>query len=272
MHKNLFSSRTIDVALIGCGGSGSQMLTGLGRMNRALTELGIANLKVCVYDPDQVSPSNIGRQLFSAGDIGHNKAEVLVNRINAFFGTDWKAVPEAFHKGNQQDSGPIYGDKLIISCVDTKAARKQIYECSGSQKGYWLDLGNDNHTGQAILGNMKYAKMSWRERKRLALLPCVADLFPEIIDTSTPEDDSPSCSLADALEKQDLMVNQIVVTHALELLWQLLRDGEIAVHGFFFDAKAFRVQPMKVDAEAWKRYLKNARDYRKAAEMRTAQE
>src|SRR3569833_773725 len=86
-------SRTVDVHLVGCGGNGSQMLTGLTRQNQAITTLGHRGLSVVVHDPDTVSEANMGRQLFSAADIGQYKAIALTHRINAFFGLDWQAEP-----------------------------------------------------------------------------------------------------------------------------------------------------------------------------------
>ena len=42
-------------------------------------------LKMCIrdrYDPDIVTEANIGRQLFGPSDLGQNKAQCLVTRIN----------------------------------------------------------------------------------------------------------------------------------------------------------------------------------------------
>lgn len=265
MHKNLFFGKTIHIRLIGAGGSGSQMLTGLARMNQALRSLQLGELQVVVYDPDTVSTANIGRQLFAPADVGQNKAQVLVNRLNAYFGTDWEAVPERY--GPEESRVNYQDSKLFISCVDTRAARADIYAAIRKDAAYWLDLGNSSHTGQAILGNADFATSSWPRRKKYGLLPCVADCYPEMVDTRLAEDNVPSCSLAEALEKQDLMVNQVVVTHALELLWQLLREGEIAYQGFFFDAKAFRLQPLRADREAWEPLVRRAKRQKAASQQ-----
>ena len=261
IHTYLLSKeyrRTLNIALIGAGGTGSQMLTGLARMAVALRSLQLENVHVTVYDPDTVSTANVGRQLFSSADVGLPKAAVLVNRINAYFGFAWDAVHATYHR----DTAPNTSDQIVISCVDSRRARKEIYAAIQDQPRYWLDLGNGNHSGQAVLGNSDYASRRPSERKKYTLLPTVADLFPEILDDQLPEDDAPSCSLAEALHKQDLMVNQVVATHALELLWQLLRHGEIQNHGFFFNAKAFSMQPIPVDKQVWDRYLKQAKKTR----------
>ena len=81
----------VTVHVIGAGGTGSQVATNLARMDMALRALGHPGLHVTVFDPDTVSEANIGRQLFSASEIGLNKAVVLVTRINRFFGGTWTA-------------------------------------------------------------------------------------------------------------------------------------------------------------------------------------
>ena len=266
-HKFLLDKtyrHTLNIALVSAGGTGSQMLTGLARMAIALRSLRIEDLHVTVYDPDKVSTANVGRQLFSSSDVGLPKASVLVNRINAYFGFSWDAVQSVFC----QDAKNSPTAHIVISCVDTRSARKEIYDGIQNRPCYWLDLGNSNHSGQAVLGNSDYATRRLSERKKYTLLPTVADMFPEILDGQLPADDAPSCSLAEALHKQDLMVNQVVATHALELLWQLLRHREIQNHGFFFNAKAFSMQPIPVDKLVWDRYLKQAK---KARQRTTSQ-
>ena len=86
----------VTVNLIGAGGTGSQVLTCLARLDVTLRALGHPGLSVTLYDPDIVSGTNIGRQLFSDSDIGLNKAKCLITRVNNFFGNDWKAEPRPY--------------------------------------------------------------------------------------------------------------------------------------------------------------------------------
>ena len=81
----------VTVNIIGAGGTGSQVLTGMARLDVTLRALGHPGLFVTVYDPDIVTDANIGRQLFGPSDLGLNKSQCLVTRINNFFGNDWKA-------------------------------------------------------------------------------------------------------------------------------------------------------------------------------------
>jgi len=237
---------TVEVALVGCGGSGSIMLTELTKIDKAMRELGHpGGLHVTVYDPDTVSESNIGRQNFYAPDKGKNKAVVLVDRVNKCCGVDWKAVPDYFPpKGYNRPN-------FIIGCVDTRKARRQIAAFAGNAS-YWLDMGNGLSTGQVILGEP--LRNGETPKTRPMRLPTVVDLYPDLLDESVPEDEVPTCSLAEALEKQDLFVCRTVVTFAANLLWNLFRKGGLDNHGHFINLDTGMVTALPVDPEVWKRF------------------
>lgn len=244
--------RQVSVALVGCGGSGSQVLTGLARLDRALRALGHpGGLAVTAWDPDRVSEANVGRQLFAPADVGHYKSIVLTHRVNLWYGLSWKAEPQEY---TAQESSQI-----VVSCVDTAKARREIgglMDLRYNRPLYWLDLGNREQDGQVILGELSPQRVQVKDPdgtwNRVALadrqpkLPTVLELFPELRDETQPEDDRPSCSLAEALETQDLFVNQAVATWALQLLWRLFRDGQLESHGYFINLAAGRVAPLPV--------------------------
>jgi PRTRC genetic system ThiF family protein len=88
----------IDMILVGCGGTGCQILTGLAKINHAVKALGHrTGLRVITVAPDTVSPSNIGRQTFSPVDINSNKARIFTETVNRWYGTDWLHIPELFN-------------------------------------------------------------------------------------------------------------------------------------------------------------------------------
>lgn len=242
------------IVLIGAGGTGSQVLTGLARLHTALLARGQPGLEVTVCDPKPVTEATIGRQLFAPADIGRNKAEVLVHRLNLFFGLTWQACPENFNS----NFGTVHMDPILISCVDTRKARASIMAWCKSGFGgkgnhraysYLLDCGNGLHDGQVLLGQ----RPCGRKAERKTRLPHPYRLFPDLIDKSKPEDNTPSCSLLEALEKQSLFINQLVATHALQLLANLLLDGGTDHCGVFFNARTGRSHPLPVDPDHWKR-------------------
>jgi molybdopterin/thiamine biosynthesis adenylyltransferase len=67
-------------------------------MNQALIALNHPGLMVSVFDDDTVTRANLGRQLFTTAELGLHKSVALINRINRFFGTNWKAVTEKYDK------------------------------------------------------------------------------------------------------------------------------------------------------------------------------
>jgi PRTRC genetic system ThiF family protein len=114
------------VNLIGAGGTGSQFLTALARINYSLIALNHPGLMVRVFDDDKVEEANLGRQLFSSAELGLYKAVALVNRINLFFGTNWKAIPERYDATILKDEPELAMAEITISCVDTVSARFEI--------------------------------------------------------------------------------------------------------------------------------------------------
>lgn len=247
-----FLSNRFSIALVGVGGTGSHMLSGLARLHTALLALGHGGFSVDVFDPDRVTESNVGRQLFSPADVGQFKASILVHRTNLFYGLNWNAHARKFTSQIARDRYSRTHD-IVISCVDTKAARRSIHRVARSchDRRYWLDLGNDARTGQVVLGEVESGKRA--RNKEARRLPTVLELFPEMSRKDSQEDLTPSCSLAESLERQDLFINQTVATFALDLLWQLLRRGGIDHHGAFINLTTGRVTPLPIDPEAWQR-------------------
>ena len=111
--KNGFHTNPVKINLVGVGGGGSLVLSGLVRLHLAMKSLGHPyGLDVEVWDPDRVSPANIGRQLFAASEVGLNKAEALVNRYNLGLALNWKAHAERYRFTRTFD--------ILIACVDSR--------------------------------------------------------------------------------------------------------------------------------------------------------
>jgi len=243
----------ITVVLIGAGGTGSQVLSCLGRMNTALNMLGHPGLFVTVYDPDVVTPSNMGRQLFTEQDAGLNKSACLVTRINRFFGTDWDSVSEKY--GGQAAN-------IVITCTDNISSRLYVHEVfhvkhEGSRyfqpyekKMYWLDFGNSRTTGQVVLGSLEIKQPVSEKFKTVSRLPFVTELFDySIIDE---KESGPSCSLAEALQKQDLFINSTLAQLGCDLLWKLFRECMIEYNGIFLNLDTMKINPLKIRNETQK--------------------
>ena len=240
----------IIVCLIGAGGTGSQVLTGLARMSHSLQQLGHAGFQVSLWDDDFITDANRGRQLFAECEVGLSKATALITRTNRFFGTAWKAIEKPFTADTATGRNAIY-----ISCVDTAAARFGIAEILNDldlsthrtdTPRYWMDFGNSRDTGQVILSTIGNIRQPVSEKfLPVGILPQVTSEFSELLKAGDTED-LPSCSLAEALEKQDLFINSVLSQMGCSLLWQLLRQGLTLERGFFLNLGNFRSQPLAV--------------------------
>lgn len=240
-----YLDRNVSVVLIGCGGNGSQMLTGLARLNHAITALGHPGLDVIAFDPDTVSEANMGRQMFSPADVGLSKSVVLVNRVNQFFGLDWDARAVAF--GERECNG--LHNTIVIMCVDSAKARATIADGLRLRRfnGYLLDLGNRASDGQVVFGQLPLDTHVVPDKTAQDRLPSPYALLPELVDITRPDDDTPSCGLAEALERQELFVNQAIVTPALAILWEFFRHGQLTWHGAFVNLKTGHTRPLLVE-------------------------
>lgn len=245
-HEYLLNPRhRVTVNLIGAGGTGSQVIGGLARIDYALYKLGHFGLNVTIYDDDIVTEANIGRQLFSSSDIGRSKAEVLATRINTFYGLDWKAIPERF-------TGDVPAN-IIITCVDNAASRieigKKLRGCRGGYDEnlllYWLDFGNQVDRGQVVLGTLcPISQPKSEQAQTVKSMKCVDQLFK--LAKVKDEDSGPSCSLAEALSKQDLFINSCIAQIGCDLLWKMFREGCVTNQGAYISLKNMIVNPIRL--------------------------
>ncbi|MBB4036588.1 PRTRC genetic system ThiF family protein [Dysgonomonas hofstadii] len=237
----------VTVAVVGCGGTGSQVLSCLARMNQGLMSLGHPGLHVIAYDDDIVTHANIGRQLFSETEIGLNKAIALVTRINRFYGTAWKAIDKKYDSKNHSN--------IIITCVDNVKSRLEISKYLTTlrshfyppfiQPYYWLDFGNTVNSGQVILGTVTDIKQPTSEQtETVASLPLVTKRFS--LQKVKEEDSGPSCSLAEAISKQDMFINSTLAQLGCNLLWKLFREGMVDYSGLYLNLQTMNVNPIPV--------------------------
>ena len=109
LPPDLLRHRAVRILVVGAGGTGSAIVMGLPYLDQAMRAWGHRyGLEVALMDADQVSETNCVRQPFSTSDIGQNKATVLINRINLFWGTNWSAIPNSFSRSLlRPQPGPV---------------------------------------------------------------------------------------------------------------------------------------------------------------------
>ena len=243
----------VQVLVIGCGGSGSELVDSLARLHHVMLALGHpAGLEVTLCDHDVVEASNVGRQRFIAADIGLNKAQVLASRYNLAYGMKWKAIPTRFDAVNTE----IDDVDVLITCVDKAALRVEIarkhtsignkYRYIRNRDAIWIDSGNGATTAQVIFGHLWTVDPKDDEVR----LPNVYALFPNLVDVS--DDEAPSCSAAESLRRQEFGINRIAVDAAMfPLLSRLLTKGTLDICGVFVDMPAGTMAPIRIDPVAW---------------------
>lgn len=245
----------VSVNVIGAGGTGSQVVTSLARIDASLKALNHPGLHVTVYDPDTVSEANIGRQLFNEADLEQNKAIALVTRINHFFGTDWKAETGCYPvNATKPEEAPTAN--FTITCTDNVRSRLGVWrllkKCREINRTdyrtplYWMDFGNSRKAGQVVIGNVR--KKIKQPSSEIYMPVSTMEVITEYTNYSKvkEEDSGPSCSLAQALDKQDLFVNSILAQLGCDIIWQMFREGIMPYRGLYLNLSTLRVNPIPV--------------------------
>lgn len=234
VHKYIQSNvHALSVVVVGAGGTGSVLLQHLARIHMSLRAQGKKGLMVSCIDGDKVEAHNPGRQLYTPGDVGRYKCVVMIERINRFYGTPWEAIPAMFNRSIHNENNILPGN-ILISCTDNVQARKDIDAYLREMfilrvqeqydNHYWIDTGNGRYTGQVILGSVRHS------------LPTCVELFPDMAKREK-KSKNVSCSLAEALEGQDLFVNPMVAMVASQLVWNITQEAKLDWTAAFINLK-----------------------------------
>lgn len=91
----------------------------------------------------------------------------------------------------------------------------------------------------------------WQARRKMAWIPNVYQLYPELAVIEDRQPREPSCSAAEALTRQWLPINRLVADLMQSLLWTLFRQGCLDHHGAFVHLDTLSVQPLRADPQVW---------------------
>jgi hypothetical protein len=92
-----------------------------------------------------------------------------------------------------------------------------------------MDPFPTNQTDDTI-GNVK--QLASKKYRAISMLPLTTDEFRQLLENAD-EGNVSSCSLAEALTKQDLFINSASANLGASLLWCMFREGMIANTGSF---------------------------------------
>jgi PRTRC genetic system ThiF family protein len=215
--------------LVGCGGTGSWLAPSVARIARLQRDQG-RQVEVIFYDNDHVEAKNIPRQNFCDAELGRNKAVTLAARFSAAWGVEIAAVPRKFTAPSLwMDHNAL---TILIGCVDNAAARKAIaVRLSHNDSVWWLDCGNDESSGQVIVGSMtvwpKLAGAFTPSCKICKRLPAPSLVAPDLLDPRPEElvEAKRSCAEIQMANVQSLAVNQMVASVATDYLLRLVGGG-----------------------------------------------
>ena len=224
----------VTVNIIGAGGTGSQVLTGMARLDVTLRALGHPGLFVTVYDPE---------------------SQCLVTRINNFFGNDWKAEA-SFYPSVLKEVKRTEIANITITCTDNIKSRLDLWNVLAKVPSssytdnntplYWMDFGNTKTAGQVVLGTVP-KKIKQPVSTMYETVGSLKVITRFVKYARVKEVDSgPSCSLAEALEKQDLFINSTLAQLGCNILWKMFRHGMIEHHGLFLNLETMKVNPIGV--------------------------
>lgn len=247
----------VNITLVGVGGTGSHIASGLASLALELEERGISTA-ITFIDPDRVEKKNVGRQLFAPAEVGLFKAEAVAKRLNTVYGLKIGAACRAI---NKRDTFVVPGAlNVVIGTVDNFAARKLIAQHVDAAKDnlFWVDAGNEYSNGQVLIGNCS-SREAFKRGLGLGLshhLPAPHIVYPDLIQTTKrkakmikkkKQERDPSCAELAAEGLQGLFVNRMAAAWSLAMLSDLLLLRELKYFGVAFDLEWGGVKTYRLD-------------------------
>lgn len=238
----------ITIALIGCGGTGSHIAQSLARLAAHCHSTNGPAITLVFADGDTVERKNVGRQLFSAADVGTNKAQALAGRFSAVFGQEIVAFPRMLETSTRIANPNSYG--ILVGAVDSAAGRRAIAsQLGGYAWKLWIDCGNHEHSGQVVAGNTQSADGMKQAIQfgMCAKLPAAPLLYPELLKDAPirPRED---CAAAMEDNAQSLCVNQAIAAVAAQYLYQLVVQRRLTTFQTTIDLTSLSMRSTPITA------------------------
>lgn len=240
----VLDARSITLALVGCGGTGSWLAPSVVRVARLLKEQFQRDVSVVFIDPDVVEEKNIYRQNFCQAEVGRNKAETLAYRYGLAWGVDVIGMACTMEDASLK----LYASDLniAIGCVDGARGRRQIEHVirGAGQRAWWLDCGNFKAGGQVLVGSGAKPGDPFAIPGLCTWLPKPSVQHPELLE----EDENPlqppfergepeclSCAEMAMLDSQGLAINQRVAAEASDYLVRMLLTKDLNKFATYID-------------------------------------
>ena len=98
--------------------------------------------------------------------------------------------------------------------------------------------------GQVVIGTAGHSIEQPNKKFCVPILKSVTDLFK--LEEVNEKESGPSCSLAEALSKQDLFINSTLAQFGCAMLWKMFTKGVIDVHGIYLNVNTMRTTPIPI--------------------------
>jgi PRTRC genetic system ThiF family protein len=244
------------VTIVGCGGTGTQIARSAARILYDMKARRMHTPQLVLIDGDTVEMKNVGRQLYTAADVGQPKAHVLMRRFNSALGLNSVGIAEPL---NAEKHFERYSGGIVIGAVDNHLARQEL---SRVENAVWIDCGNHHAAGQVSIGNTDDRELMQRHLNgrdgKYAYLPNAALLFPQLLE---PESEVPQTvqpvSCAELVEEgiQHLLVNDWVAVVAAQYLYKLLHRQPITSFLSYISSDGIGIRSVPICREELEAFL-----------------
>ena len=199
-----------EIAVIGCGGTGSWLVPPLLRYLNSIK----FNKDILLVDGDSYEINNLNRQEFPSSLVGSNKAMVLTRVYQQRY-PDLKIKPVNEYIGENNKDDIFIDNSVIFSAIDNNKGRNIFINAALTVKNIALILpGNNKDDGDV--------QILWRvNNKTISKNPI--DLHPEILSVEDGDRSKMSCEELSKIKgsEQIIFANLTAATVALTVFYNI---------------------------------------------------
>ncbi len=226
------------IMVVGCGGTGSYLISPLARFLFSQNYKGILML----VDGDRYEQSNVGRQEFPSGMVGQNKADAHRDICRGRF-PEMVTISLPTYLG-AHNLEAIDDGTMVISCVDNHHCRRLLSDkCKKLNTVWFLSSGNEMTDGNV----QYYSKLDGLEIGRP-----IEETHEEIALNSNVDRSEMSCEQLSGLPSggQVIFANMTSACILLQMFWNIWNGADNVPVEVFFDIntvalRAKRIQEFK---------------------------
>lgn len=228
------------IVVVGCGGTGSNLVPHLSQLAYSLKG---ETITIDLVDEDLVEKDNVGRQFFASPDVGQNKARVLHLRYQKAWGVKLGYCPhyireEAFLERlltppEEHSGAPAM--PILVGCVDNHFSRRIMNNVfQKAENLIYLDAGNSEFAGQAVVA-MRY--------KGKTLLKSPVEYFPDILTEKDEISTGGTCGRKAVKVPQSLIANLWAATLLLSYLNSIIGLKDLPSYMATFNSRNCVMRP-----------------------------